>query len=362
MLKKNVHFLLPSLKFGGAEKAVISLASEMKKNNYKVGFILMSNEGEFINESKKLGAIYDLKCNKTYKLPWKLFLHCIKNKPDVVISSFWKLNICSCFTRVFYPFFQLLLWEHSISSKSTNHSKLAYSLTSSVLYHLSTGVVAVSNGVSDDIKNNTLSINYLINVIFNPVHPPDKKYIMRSNKKHTIVYVGRLEPVKNVSLILKSIALIPESYKVKLYIVGDGSLRNSLEDECKTLNIRKKVEFVGYIDNPYLYISRSNLLVLSSNHEALGNVIIEALYCGLPVVATDASRGIYDILHDGKFGTIVPKNDKIAMSKAIMGEFNTSRSVVDQQKRAHDYLPSVALKKFENIFNHSALVFNRNNT
>jgi glycosyltransferase involved in cell wall biosynthesis len=84
----------------------------------------------------------------------------------------------------------------------------------------------------------------------------------------------------------------------------------------------------------------SDLLVLSSNYEGFGNVIVEALYCGLKIVSTDCISGPREILNNGEFGSLVPVNDSEAFANAIIYELNYQRSIENQKNRAYNFLPS----------------------
>jgi glycosyltransferase involved in cell wall biosynthesis len=119
-----------------------------------------------------------------------------------------------------------------------------------------------------------------------------------------------------------------------------------LELYAEKLGICDRIEFVGFQLDPYIYISKAQLLVLSSDHEGFGNVIVEALYCGLSVVSTDSGSGIHDILLDGKYGTIVPCNDKIALSQAIISELKVGRDSDQQKQSARRFLPRKIAKDF----------------
>jgi len=346
----KIAILLPSLKFGGAERVALNLAGAFKELGIQVDFLLMSYEGEFLAEAMNNFAVVDLQCQKTYQLPGRLLGYIAKNRPDVLISNFWKLHLCSSLVRVLFPFFKLLLWEHSPPSKSVNSPILLYALSSSILYQFATRVIVVSSGVYDDISHWTVGLHSLLTVIYNPIVPPDPYLVERvalcSPKHLTVVSVGRLDHPKNPGLLIEAFSLLPTDCQAVLIIVGDGVLRGALERRCQELGISDRVTFLGYSSNPYQVIAASDLLVVSSDREGLPSVIIEALYCGLPIVSTDCGGGVHDILLDGQYGTIVPVKDEKALAKAIENELKNRRLPQIQKVAAERFLPSVIVKQF----------------
>lgn len=349
-MTKKVAFLLPSLKFGGAERVALNLAKVLRESNIQIEILLMSREGEFLAEAEENFRVVDLKCSRTYKLPGKLLAYLIRRRPDVLISSFWKLNLCSCVAKFFFPVVKLILWEHSPPSMSPHSPKWLYLISASVFYQLGNKIVAVSTGVFDDVNRWTIGLRRKLIVIFNPIMPPDTERIKRCQfhgpLQKRVISVGRLEYPKNHKLLLEAFALVPVECGAILIIVGEGSLRGGLEQLCMTLDLGARVKFLGYHPNPYEIMAASDLLVLSSEREGLPSVVIEAMYCGLPIVCTDCGAGIDDILVGGKYGRIVPPNDKSALAKAIETELKMPRSSETQKIGATRFLPALIVQQF----------------
>jgi glycosyltransferase involved in cell wall biosynthesis len=345
---KKIALLLPSLKFGGAERVALNLAKTLQENGAQIDVLLMSKEGEFLAEAELNFNVVDLKCNKTYKLPAKLIFYFISRRPNVLLSSFWKLNLCACLARIAFPSIRLLLWEHSPPSKSKNSPKWLYAFTVSFLYQFSSKVVAVSTGVYNDINRWSLGLNRKLVVIFNPITPPDRRLLgkVKSDQVKQIIWVGRLDEPKNPGLLLEAFSIVQSTYDVSLLYAGDGPLREKLERRCQDLGLFERVKFIGFYPYPYELIAVSDLLVISSDREGLPSVIIEAMYCGLRVVSTDCGEGIHDILLDNRYGTIVPVEDKFALAKAIESELKIFPVPAEQMKGAERFLPQVIAQQF----------------
>lgn len=345
---KKIAILLPSLKFGGAERVALNLAGAFKELGVTTEFILMSKEGEFLDEALTNFSVVDLKCNKTYKLPIKLLNYLYKNRPDVLLSSFWKLNLCACLTKPLVPPVRLLLWEHAPPSMSSNSPKWLYAISASLMYQLANKIVAVSNGVNSDIVRWTLGLRRKLRVIPNAIKPPASFLApqCKTNDEKKVIWVGRLDEPKNPGLLLEAFALVNFKQKLTLTFVGDGPLRFALEQRCIDLGLNERVNFAGFHPNPYEEIVGSDLLVLSSDWEGFGNVVIEAMLAGLRVVSTDCGQGIHDILLKNQYGTIVPYNEKFLMAKAIEYELTTYHAENDQIKGAQRYLPRNVAQQF----------------
>lgn len=343
-----VAFVLSSLKFGGGERVALNLAHALKAKGYDVHFLLMSQEGEFLQEASDKFKVVDLACSRTWKLPLRLGRYLAEEQPDALISSFWKLNLCACAARIAKPSCKLVLWEHSPPSRSKNSPVWLYGLTATFAYQLATKVVAVSSGVLSDVRRITAGLQRKTMVIFNPVPPPREAAALLRNRSGTgkIIWVGRLDVPKNPLLALEAFALLADSRDCSLQIVGDGSLREALERRVRQLGLEARVSILGYRKDAYALMGDSDLLVLSSDREGLPTVLVEALYCGLRIVATDCGEGIHDILLDGRYGTIVSPGNKEALAAAMQRELATPRNPRVQQEGAERFLPERIVHEF----------------
>lgn len=339
--------LLPSLKFGGAERVALNLAYALQDAGMEVDFLLMSHEGEFLQEAQRRFKVVDLGCNRTWKLPLRLLSYLRKSRTEVLISSFWKLNLCACLVKALHPGFRLLLWEHSMVSKSKNSPKALYRPSASIAYRFADRVVCVSNGVRRDIAAITIGLERKLVVIFNPIRPPTVavQEMGRLAEQNRIVWVGRMTPAKNPGLLLEAFALLAQDSAVSLVYVGEGPERLPLEAYARELGLSDRVTFAGFQADPYQWIATSRLLVLSSDHEGFGNVLVEALYCGLRVVSTDCGEGIREILQN-RYGTIVPVGDATAMASAICTELEGRVEGHSQRVGAQRFLPEAVARQF----------------
>jgi glycosyltransferase involved in cell wall biosynthesis len=133
-----------------------------------------------------------------------------------------------------------------------------------------------------------------------------------------LVTVGRLTRQKRHDLLIRAVAIVSERMPVELTIVGDGELAADLKALAAQLGVSARVHFAGYAPRPHEYIRRAELFVLASDYEGFGNVLVEALACGVPVVATDVPYGPAFILDDPSYGVLVEPGDPRAIASGII--------------------------------------------
>ena len=163
--------------------------------------------------------------------------------------------------------------------------------------------------------------------------------------KKTFIAVGRLTKQKNFTLLLNAFAKVRQTIDAQLIILGEGELRNDLEDQIKTLKL-KDVHLLGFVDNPFALMKQADIFVSSSLWEGFGNAIAESLALGTQVVSTDCPSGPAEILEDGKYGFIVKSNQinelTMAMESALKAPINNELLILRGQdfqleKIAEDY-------------------------
>ena len=225
----NLSFLISSMKTGGAERALLTLAKELKKKGVNIQIILLSSDGDYFDEARSHFPIIVIK-KKTFILPFYLFSVLRRSNSQFLISSFWKLNLVACVTKIFLPKLKIFLWEHSPPSKTSTSPNFLFFLSASLLYPLAEKIITVSKFVANDINRYSIGLKNKTYPIFNPISPPSKK---RKNSvvKHIegnvsrLIFVGRLEADKNIETIINAVAILNKRKRISLNIVGDGKER-----------------------------------------------------------------------------------------------------------------------------------------
>ena len=152
-----------------------------------------------------------------------------------------------------------------------------------------------------------------------------------------ILSVGTLKPVKRHDLLLEAFARLPASLGVRLCLLGDGAQRAMLEQKAQALGIADRVFMPGFVADPGPWYAHADLFVLCSDYEGFGNVIVEALEYGVPVVSTDCPVGPKEILADGRFGNLVPPGDVEALAHAMTRALEEDVDRDALRKRAQDF-------------------------
>ena len=212
-------------------------------------------------------------------------------------------------------------------------------------YPLADAIVAVAQGVADDLIRNYNVCPSKINVVYNPVVTKKLLELSANRFEHqsfdddevsVILSVGRLASQKNFDLLIRAYSDLPHSVNACLVILGEGELKQELVLLSEKLGISSRVYFPGFVKNPFMWMRRASLFVLSSDYEGLPGALIQAMACGTPVVSTDCPSGPSEILESGKWGRLVPMNDSKALAKAI-AETLLERRHPDVKLRARDF-------------------------
>ena len=351
---------LPDLRGGGAEKVAISLACQFVACGLGVDFVLMRAEGELLAEVPQGVRVIDLAAPRTRNVPKAFAQYLRRENPDAVIANMWPLTTaCILASRLVRSKARIATCDHAVLSKqyarlSRFHDGfLGLSLAAS--YRFADLRIAVSGGVADDLAALSGIARKRFEVVYNPVPSPTvpdakmKEQAERQwpgNDQPRILAVGSLKPEKNYKLLLRAFARVGRQSNARLIILGDGPLRGELEAQLQAEGLAERVLMPGFVADPARFYHSADLFVLSSDHEGFGNVIVEALACGLPVVASDCPFGPAEILENGRYGTLVPVGDARALGEAMLAALNAKHDRKALIRRAAEFAPDIAAQKY----------------
>ena len=199
------------------------------------------------------------------------------------------------------------------------------------LFPVADRIVAVSQGVADDLSEMHPAISARVTTIYNPVFRAEMVEQAAAPVNHSwfetetapvVVSVGRLATVKDHSTLLRAFAEVLRSRQARLVILGEGPERENLLELAARLSVAQYVDLPGFKLNPFAYMSKAKVFALSSRYEGFPNVLVQAMACGTPVVSTDCRSGPTEILECGRWGQLVPVGDWRAMAGAIIETLN----------------------------------------
>jgi glycosyltransferase involved in cell wall biosynthesis len=324
----------PSFSGGGAEKVAVNLANQYASEGKHVTLLVFKGVGPNKSLVADNVVVFDLEISRSrYVLP-RLRKALIKVRPTHVISVIRDSNILVGLASIGVKKFKLVFRE-----ASTMHGVLTASFAKRFLYknlmrltyRMADLVIANSKDTKSNLVHSGIGGSRKIIVIGNPVIPLDfedkrNSYISHdwlTGKLKIILNVGRLNSIKNQALLINAMPKVLESHSdAKLLILGEGSEEQSLLNQIDMLDLRGSIRIIPFQLNPFPYYRASDLFVLTSRWEGFGNILVEALACGVPVISTDCPGGPRSILDDGKYGTLVPCGEVDTLADAIIEELN----------------------------------------
>lgn len=351
----KISILLPNLSGGGAERVNIDLAHEFARAGHNVEFVLMQAEGSLLAEAQAAFPVVDLATPRARGVPFALARYLCRRRTDALLAAMWPLTVIApVAARLAGRRCQVLVSEHGMLSKEYGDWGRAHramlQLSTGLGYRLAQHRVGVSSGLVADMAGLSGMPVGDFRVIYNPVPPrpdPTPDAIDRAQTLwacppgQRILTVGRIKVVKNHPLLLRAFAQL-DRLEARLMFVGDGAGRDALLSLANELGVADRVVFAGFHPDPTPFYITADLFALASNLEGFGNVIVEALACGTPVVSTDCPSGPREILDGGRYGRLVPVGDVVAMTKAIDYMLAAPQDVDLLKQRAADFSPEKA--------------------
>lgn len=343
----RVLFFTPSLGGGGAEMHLLRVANHLAPQHFSTSIAVAAGGGSYEDRRQPHVALHILATggprSSSYRILRSLPLlrRLIRHwEPDVVCSLLDHANLIALLATRGVPRrpavvvgVQNPLSINHWASRRTQ-SRLIRALAPR-LYPQADRVVALSRGVAADTVACIPAIQGRVETIYNagldeallaqagePV--PERAAL---GNAPLLVACGRLTAQKAFHDAIDALAQVRRSLPAHLWIIGRGELREALEQRAAAAGVSDAVRFLGFQANPFKYMAAADLFVLSSEFEGFGNVIVEAMACGTPVVATDCPHGPGEIISDGENGLLVPVADPAALAAAI------TRALTDAQLR-----------------------------
>ena len=385
---KKIAFFINSLEGGGAERILSTIINELY-TSFHITLILMEDKIDY-EIPKDIDIMYlgNKNINKSnfsklfniFFLSYEYARLCKNLNIDYSFSLTLRPNLINSLSRFFYDKSKTILYEVATPSLQYQNKSLSswiIKILIKKIYPLAKILISNSYGVANDLKKN-FNIKNSIKVIYSPIDigfirniSNQKCDIFENDKRIKFITVGRLDAGKNHQMMIKSFSKLSDINTV-LYILGDGILKQELEELVYKLNLKNRVIFLGFDNNPYKYLSKADIFLFSSNFEGFPTVLIEALACSLPIVSTDCLNGPREILDKNinnclyhtkeelnlvEYGILTPVQNELVFHDAMNLIINNTKLKLKYKQNSYDR--SIYFSKEKSI-NSIKKIFNNN--
>lgn len=358
----SIMIYLPNMHCGGVERVALNLCQSLLALGLNVTLALNEKKGELLSQVPRGATIISLDSTRTLDALPRL-IHCLKREqPDVLLSGLGHNNIVAIWAKCLAGVkTAVVIGQHNALSSESSSSPSWQHRILPLLYRIfsrfADGILAVSKGVADDMAAQCGIPREKISVIYNPVvtsRSGDSGSCTHSwladKDVPVFVGIGRLVLQKNFQLLIRAFATLSNRYRARLIIIGDGPLRQELKGLACRLGVADAVDLIGYRQDPYPYFEHAAAVVLPSRFEGFGNVLVESMSCGTPVISTDCPFGPSEILANGDYGLLVPIDDPGSMADAMALTLTRPRQSELLMRRASEFSTEAISRQYLTLF------------
>lgn len=337
------------LSAGGVERQCLVLVRELQARGTDVILVLHQRRGELVPLLPSGIPVVNLDSARTLQDIWRLRQFLLDEQPDIFMANVDHNNVAAALAKaVACTGTRLVICQHNPLSAGFHATvnwkhRLVPWFYRALASHID-HAVAVSDGIARELVGAGLS-RAKVSTIFNavigedfedrasmPVHHP---WLVKKDRP-VFVTAGRLVEMKDHRTLLRAFAIHVRRCPSRLMLLGAGPMLDELRTVATSLDIAEHVAFEGFVPNPLPYMRAADAFVLSSRSEGFGNVLVEAMGCGTPVISTSCPHGPADILGHGKYGILVPPRDPEALAPAF------ERILEERMKWPRDHLQARA--------------------
>jgi glycosyltransferase involved in cell wall biosynthesis len=367
---RRIAMFVPTLESGGAEHILLTLADGFLKQGYAVDLVVVRAAGGLLPSVPRGVRLIELGTRHVISSVPALVRYLRREQPSALLSTLNRANAVAVLaTRLARLQTRVVIRQASNPqySGSFKYVSVATAMLDRAIircvYPLADGVIAVSRGVADDLSLRMRVRRTTIDVVPNPVVTSELLNLAGLPLDHewfadgappVILGTGRLTPVKQFDVLIRAFAVVRQSHDARLIILGEGDERPRLESLVRELELERVVSLPGFVQNPFVFMARSRVFVLSSAFEGLPGALIQALACGTNVVATDCHSGPHEILHGGRFGRLVPVANVPALADAISSALCAPRIGGAATEAWLPYTDSVGIDAYLRVLERSA--------
>ena len=324
--------------------------------------VLVRAEGEYLSQVPENVRLVDLNSRRTAASLPRLVSYLRRERPAVLLSTLAHANVVALVAKLLLKGRLRVVIRVEITLgemlKDCGFKERQMLRLLKCLLPLADKVATVSQGVADDLCFDVPSASHKVMTIYSPVVWPDHFTKAANPVEHpwfnaegvpVILAAGRLVPQKDHANLLRAFAEVIRSRLARLVILGVGPERENLLELADCLKVSHHVDLPGFEINPFAYMSKSRVFVLSSKYEGFPNVLVQSMACGTPVVSTDCRSGPREILEDGKWGHLVPVGDWQAMAAAILDTLDNPIPSDHLIARASDFTADASIDRYSQV-------------
>ena len=324
----RIAMFVPTLVGGGAERVMLTLAHGFLGRGHAVDVVMVKAEGALVTRIPPGARVIELGTRRVILSVPALARYLRREQPVALLSTLDTANVVAVVAaRIARQSTRVAIRQANHLSRSLERASVP--LLSALVrwsYPHADAVIAVSSGVAEDLAERLGLRRARIHVVPNPIvtrelvhqagRPLDHAWFA-ADAPPVVLGVGRLTEQKRFDVLIQAFALARARCEARLMILGEGEELPRLQGLIRELRLEEVVSLQGFVDNPFPYMARSRVFVLSSDWEGLPGALIQALACGTPIVATDCDSGPREILQEGRLGRLVPVGDVAALADAI---------------------------------------------
>jgi len=357
----KVLFVLPNISVGGVERVRLALIEYFSARGIECRLALSQRRGELLEHACQLVAVDDLAPRGLHQFVPSLARLIRRVRPTHVVTAFADIGVLTWLALRLAR--SRAKWVHTVDGKDIagpdagSMGKLQF-LTrrhaARFVYRYADAVVPVSEGLRAEVISGGVRNPRRVTVLYNPVVPNEELQWRRKPPGGDpglcrIVAMGRLAPEKGFDSLLRALVKVQGPWQLSIW--GEGAERVKLTRLIMELDMQDRVRLCGYTSDPLRALRDSDLFVMPSQHEGLGNALIEALACQCQIVASDCPYGPREILQDGRLGELVPVGDVDALAGAIERAMAGQRRVSPELllQRANDFSVSKTGSQWEQL-------------
>ncbi|MDM1764119.1 MULTISPECIES: glycosyltransferase [unclassified Acinetobacter] len=357
----KILFVLPRMVTGGVERITLRLIKELQQRGHECAFALRKAHGEFLPEAEALCPVYEIANKSLYQFIPNLSKLIHTWQPTHIVTAFSDIGFLT-FLAIKHSG-QNLYWLHSvhgphdiITARPTFIGHLRFELDklfATIVYKKTNKIIAVSNGVRQDILKQFKCAKTKVVTIYNPVL--DKSHFIPKpstppNSPKKIIALGRLTRQKGFDLLIQAMHKVPQPWHLEIW--GDGEEKQNLQKLIDSLDLNTHITLKGNTNQPFNILRQADLFVLSSRFEGLPTVLIEAICCQCNIISTNCPHGAAEILEEGRWGMLVKNENIEALTQAIIEKLNNYKSISPELllNRAFDFSIEKAVDEWEKLF------------